>query len=126
MSNCANYAGARARTYERALKLERNREFHYRETPQGKFESEKLSLDMLPADSTLEKYESWITDHGTGAEATRAFDEEDALNYYLRKQRAALRRVKRKLPECLKTLKGIFKNGSNREETICELAQGQG
>lgn len=123
MSKRSNYAGVCARTYEGALKLERDRERLWRATRQGAFQSGMLSIDVLPTTSTQDEYESWISDHGAGAEAIIAFDDEDALNYYLRKQRAALKRVGRQLPECVETLKGIFKNGSNREETIWEMAR---
>lgn len=123
MSNSTNYASAHVRTYEDALRLERQREWHYRQTRRGKFQARMLSLDMLPADTTQDEYESWISDKGAGADAILAFDDEDALNYYLRRQKAALKAVERHLSSCTEALRGIFKNGSNREETICEMAK---
>lgn len=123
MNNSTNYAGARVRTYEEALRLERQRERHYRQTERGKFASKMLSLDMLPAETTLAEYESWISDNGAGVEAIISFEDESIGNYYHRKARAALARVRRNLPECVQTLKGVLKNGSNREETICEMAK---
>lgn len=118
-----NYAGARVRTYEEALKLERDRERNWRKTQQGAFESQMLSIDLLPEGATQEDLESWTSDGGRGAAAIRSFEDEDALNYYLRRQRAALKLVRRELPECVETLKGIFRNGSNRKETICEMSR---
>lgn len=126
MSNSTNYARdaqPRVRTYEEALRLERSRERHHRETPQGAFEAKMLSLDLLPVTSTQDEYESWMSDHGAGAEAIVSFEDEALANYYHRKARAALARVRRKLPECVPTLKGVLKNGSNREETIWEMAK---
>lgn len=123
MSRRSNYAGARVRTYEEALKLERDRERHWRATRQGAFQSGMLSIDVLPEGSTQGEYESWISDRGAGAEAVIAFDDEDALNYYLRRQKAALKAVERHLSSCSEALRGIFRNGTNREETICEMAK---
>lgn len=123
MSKRSNYAGVCARTYEGALWLERQRERNYRATPQGAFASKMLSLDVLPVTSTQDEYESWISDHGAGAEVIVSFEDESLGNYYHRKARAALARVKRKLPECTETLKGVLKHGSNWKETVCEMAR---
>lgn len=123
MSKKSNYAGARVRTYEGALKLERDRERLWRATPQGAFASKMLSLDVLPTTSTQDEYESWIGDHGAGMEAIVSFEDESLGNYYHRKARAALARVKRKMPECTETLKGVLKHGSNWRETVCEMAR---
>lgn len=124
-SNYARGAQPRVRTYEEALRLERSRERHHRETPQGAFEAKMLSLDLLPVTSTQDEYESWMSDRGAGAEAIVSFEDESLANYYHRKARAALERVRCNLPECVPTLRGVLKNGSNREETIWEMAKGK-
>lgn len=126
MNNSSNYARGtqpRVRTYEEALRLERQREWHYRQTERGKFESGMLSLDMLPADSTQDEFESWISDNGAGADAIISFEDEDALSFYERRKKSALKAVERHLSSCSEALRGIFKNGSNREETIWEMAK---
>ena len=129
--------------YEAALEAERLRERQWRQTRQGEFESSMLSLDMLPADTTQDTYESWICDHGQGAAAIRTFSSElegacplalvisekknekiklDSKENH-RAYKKAHKRVSRKAPHCLKVFNLIIKNGNKREKSICELAK---
>ena len=118
--------------YHKALKRERDREYRWRESAQGKFESSFKHVDDFencasnisddPDDGDNPR-DGWLSDHGESVE--RMLDHlegKDTLSYYNRKMKMAMQRVRRNCPECLPVLKLINKNGKNREESICCLA----
>ena len=63
---------------------------------------------------------SWLSDHGRSAAAIRRCN--PARTKVLQKRgAAAIKKVQRKAPHLLPVLRLIFKNGSNREKSICEI-----
>ena len=111
--------------YKEALALERNREWYYRHTGQGRFESMFAHYDepTLTTDQK-DKHDQMLSDGMAGVE--RILDELDQTtptNLYQKRLDAARKRVERHMPEALAVFNLIVQNGTNREESIGWLKQ---
>ena len=97
-------------TYQGSLDAERHRERQWRKTKQGAFESSFVSFE--------EAKEGF---YPLGAAVSRPFrqDPEKARRAYMK----AYFRVRRKAPHCLEVFNLIVKNGSNRQQSICEMIE---
>ena len=106
--------------YRKCLKRERDRMRSRRKCRQGRFESSMLSFDNMP--SEMMESSAWLSDQGAGAEKVyAALDGETPETVYARRLRLARQRLRRAHPELVEVFNLIVKNGSNREESICEL-----
>ena len=104
--------------YQKALKRERDREYHRRESDQGMFEASFVHLDFDEAE-TREKSPKWLSDKGEGVEAiVRAVDGEDGESRYARCIKNARERLRRAHPELVEVFNLVVQNGSNRKESI--------
>lgn len=97
-------------TYQGAIDAERHRERQWRKTKQGAFESSFVSFE--------EAKEGF---YPLGAAVSRPFhqDPEKARRAY----KSAHELVRRKAPHCLEVFGLILKNGSNRQQSICEMIE---
>ena len=108
--------------YAKCLKRERDREACRRETEQGAFEADMLSLDRL-VDSFEDPSKAAIfSDNGAGAAAIRSSDEVGGSSFYMQRIKVARRRLARNFPELVEVFNLVVKNGKNRRESIAELA----
>ena len=97
-------------TYQGAIDAERHREKQWRRTKQGAFESSFVSFE-----ETSEGF------YPLGAAVSRPFNQDPA-----KARRAYMKayiRVRRKAPHCLEVFNLIVKNGSNRQQSICEMIE---
>lgn len=107
--------------YLKALKRERDRERHRRQTEQGTFEATFVSLDAITANEDADAgKDDFLSDHGLGAVIATSFDSETPEAETSRRYKAACERVRRHAPNCLETFKLIVKNGKHRKDSICE------
>ena len=97
-------------TYQGSLDAERHRERQWRKTKQGAFESSFVSFE--------EAKEGF---YPLGAAVSRPFhqDPEKARRAYERSRKT----VERKAPHCKDVFNLILKNGSNRQQSICEMIE---
>jgi hypothetical protein len=63
-----------------------------------------------------------LTDGGEGAEKVRSFDERRDGNYYTERIKVARRHLARNRPVLVEVFNLVVKNGTNRRESIDELA----
>ena len=113
--------------YRQCRKREIDRERSHRDTKQGAFEASFVSLDRFPADA--EKFESWYSDNGKGAEDIISACDGDTPGGELA-QSVLLKRAREKVryaaPELLEVFNLVVKNGTNRKESIWELMRTSG
>lgn len=106
--------------YQKALKRERDREYHRRESDQGMFEASFVHLDFDEAE-TREKSPKWLSDKGEGVEAiVRAVDGEPTREERIS---SARKRLVESAPRLVEVFDLIMENGKNREESIWQLAK---
>ena len=112
---------AMEQAYRDALKKEKDREYTWRKTKQGAFESSMTSLDDIMAKSTQSSDKmSILSDRGEGAKRIyAALDHE--RNIYLKRLNAARKRLENEHPELLEVFDLVVKNGTNRKESIWSL-----
>ena len=80
----------------------------------SKYESETRA-DNEPA---------WVSDNWRGVEESiTILDAAEDVNWYNRRLKAAYQFVRRRKKHLLPVLKLVVKNGKNRKESICQLAQ---
>jgi hypothetical protein len=102
---------------QKALRLERHRNLMKRRTQQGAFEASFVPLDAL----TPQERETALSDGGKGAEAIyAALEPQGWREYCLYKAREGLKELH---PELVTVFDLVVKNGTDREESICELAE---
>ena len=110
-----------AKTINRALMLERKREWMRRQSMQGKFEASFVSLDALTDRIDPSKLRV-LSDGGAGAEAiVDAIDGETPETLYERRLRWARQLIRRNLPESLEVFNLIVENRTNRKDSICAM-----
>ena len=111
---------ANEQAYRDALKREKDREYCWRHTKQGAFESSFASLDDLMEKSTQPDKMSVFSDRGKGAKRIyAALDYE--RNIYLKRLNAARKRLENEHPELLEVFDLIVKNGTDRKESIWQM-----
>ena len=115
-------AGGNAeRSYRKALKLERDREWQRRHTAQGKFESSMDSLETLEASFDDPSKIAVFSDRGDGEERLiAACDGEGSPAYYRACVKRAMNRL-RNHPELRRTLRLVIKHWPRREDAIWEI-----
>jgi len=111
-----------AEAREHCLELERKSEWKRRQSRQGRFETSFESYDALVDRFTDPTEIATFSDGGKGAEEINRIDESPMTVWKRRKMWAEMR-IKRHCPELLRVFRLIVKNGSNREESIWELAR---
>ena len=110
----------------KAEKREYYRDYKWRKTQQGEFESSFLSLDAIQAGLNDPDDCAMFSDAGAGAERIRGYEHGTGGRATFRSQlEAARRKIRRNAPECLEVFDLIVKNGSNREESIWEMVKGK-
>jgi len=109
--------------YAKCLRMERDREAKRRETRQGRFEAEMLSLDGLVDSFGDPSKAAMFSDGGAGAEAI--IDHCDGVtpeSRHARCIRNARNRLKRAAPHLVPVFNLVVRNGSNRRASIWALA----
>jgi len=92
---------------------------------------DKASVDASPTEGADEKELGWSSDRGEGVESlVRQVDyvltngaSECKIKSRAQILHAARQRIRRNKPHCLEVFNLIIKNGSNREESICQMIQ---
>jgi hypothetical protein len=112
------------KAYRKALKREADRERSWRKSRQGMFESSMPSLDEHVAKFDDPSKVAVFSDGGKSDNEMAGRIDGDAMceSYYtqcIEKARKKLRAFDEKL---VKVFDLVVKNGTNREESICELA----
>ena len=110
------------REYRRCIDMERDRYREWAKTRQGAFETYQVLHFDAEAEEAREREHStsWLSDRGRGAAVIRRCGPAKA-DIWRKRENAAVKKVRRKAPHLLQVLRLILKNGSNREESICEL-----
>ena len=110
------------REYGQCLRREKDRYREWAKTRQGAFETYQIMHFDAEAEEAREREHStsWLSDRGRGAAAIRRCGPAKA-DIWRKRENAAVKKVRRKAPHLLQVLRLILKNGSNREESICEL-----
>lgn len=112
------------KVYRLAAKRERDRERKRRMSKRYGNVRNMVHLWDFEATEAAEESPSWLSDNGAGVEAViAACDGETGESRYGRLLRKARDHVRNKAPHLLKEFNLIIKNGSNREESIFELAK---
>ena len=108
--------------YRHCIDMERDRYREWAKTRQGAFETYHVLHFDAEAEEAREREHStsWLSDRGRGAAAIRRCGPAKA-DIWRKRENAAVKKVRRKAPHLLQVLRLILKNGSNREESICEL-----
>ena len=108
--------------YKRCIAREKDRYREWAKTRQGAFETYQVLHFDAEAEEAREREHStsWLSDRGRGAAAIRRCGPAKA-DIWRKRENAAVKKVRRKAPHLLQVLRLILKNGSNREESICEL-----
>ena len=97
-------------------KRERDRERFRRNAKKRSHLANAVSLDNLPQDS--EKFSSWESDNGAGAEAVIRCAERDLRKAIIEQARE---RVKKHARDLLQVFDLVVKNGNNRKERIWQI-----
>ena len=105
--------------YRKALKREADRERSWRKSRQGMFESSMPSLDEHVAKFDDPSKIAVVSDGGKGEEAVMASVAKSFYTLCIADARERLNACDRKLVPVFDL---VVKNGTNREESICELA----
>ena len=105
--------------YRKALKREADRERSWRKSRQGMFESSMPSLDEHVAKFDDPSKIAVFSDGGKGEEAVMASVAKSFYTLCIADARERLNACDRKLVPVFDL---VVKNGTNREESICELA----
>ena len=110
------------REYKRCIAREKDRYREWAKTRQGAFETYQVLHFDAEAEEAREREHStsWLSDRGRGAAVIRRCGT-DKADIWRKREAAAVKKVRRKAPHLLPVLRLILKNGSNREESICEL-----
>ena len=113
--------------YRKALKMERDRSRSRRRYRKGMFQENMLHLEHYLDFQDVENDEydprnAWISDKDAGAEKIRSFDERRDGSHYTRRIKVARVVLSRKFPDLIEVFNLVVKNGSNRRESIAELA----
>ena len=113
-----------AQTYRQCIARERKRYREWAKTRQGAFETyQVLHLDAEAEEAReRERSTSWLSDRGKGAAAIRRCGPA-RTDIWRKREAAAIEKVRRQAPHLLPVFRLILKNGSNREESICELVK---
>ena len=113
-----------AQAYRQCIRQERKRYREWAKTKQGAFETyQVLHLDAEAEEAReRERSTSWLSDRGKGAAAIRRCGPA-RTDIWRKREAAAIEKVRRQAPHLLPVLRLILKNGSNREESICELVK---
>ena len=93
---------------------------HQEEAAASRYYAHTVPLDTALALEADNDEPAWLSDEGRGVARILSALEGNATAE-LRRQ-AALKRVRRTVPHCLKTLQLVMKNGKNRRKSICEIA----
>ena len=113
--------------YRKVLKMERDRSRSRRRYRKGMFQENMLHLEHYLDFQDVENDEddprnAWISDKDAGAEKIRSFDERRDGSHYTRRIKVARVVLSRKFPDLIEVFNLVVKNGSNRRESIAELA----
>ena len=112
------------REYKRCIRRENDRYREWAKSKQGSFETYQVLHFDAEAEEARERERStsWLSDRGKGAAAIRRCGPSRTA-VLQKREAAAIKKVRRRAPWLLMVFRLILKNGSNREESICELAK---